>query len=55
MTFAEATELWKLKDGTLRKAVERNSFSDGEARKSKGVWLVTKDAMLKRYGEKPKD
>lgn len=55
MTFPEATERWKLKDSTLRKAAERNTFKDYEARKSKGVWLITREAMQNRYGEEPKE
>ena len=55
MTFAEATQRWKLKDSTLRKVVERNLFVAEEARKSKGVWLITKEAMIKHYGKEIKD
>lgn len=52
MTFGEATKLWGLADGTLRHCVERGVFQKGvEYRKSGNALLITKEAMIKRYGE----
>ncbi len=51
MTFAEASKLWGLSDSTLRKAKHDGRFEDGEIRQSGGVWLVTRSAMERLYGE----
>jgi len=51
MTFAEASKLWGLSDSTLRKAKHDGRFEDGEIRQSGGVWLVTRAAMERLYGE----
>lgn len=55
MTFAEATERWGLADSTLRKLITTNKLIEGfDYRKSGKVWLITKDAMIKIYGEERK-
>lgn len=51
MTFSEASKLWGLSDSTLRKAKHDGRFEDGEIRQSGGVWLVTRKAMERLYGE----
>ena len=52
MTFAEATERWGLADSTLRKLVTTDKLQEGiDYRKSGKVWLITKKAMKKVYGE----
>lgn len=52
LTFAEASELWGLGDGTLRHAAARGTFTDKEVRKSGSTWLITKNAMERVYGAK---
>lgn len=52
MAFGEATEKWGLADSTLRKMVTSNRLIEGvDYRKSGKVWLITKGAMIKIYGE----
>lgn len=51
MTFKEASDIWKLGDGTLRHSAARGVFQDHEIRKSGCVWLITKEAMNRVYGE----
>lgn len=52
MTFAEATERWGLADSTLRKLVTTDKLQEGvDYRKSGKVWLITKEAMKRIYGE----
>lgn len=55
MTFTEASQVWGLSDGTLRHATERKVFKEGEIRKSGKVWLVTREAMERVYGEIKED
>ncbi len=52
MSFADATELWGLSESTLRKAVSYGKLTSGvDARKYGKQWIVTKEAMLREYGE----
>lgn len=52
MTFAEAAKKWHLNDSTLRKLITTNKLKENiEYRKSGKVWLITKNAMEKIYGE----
>ena len=52
MTFAEATQRWGLADSTLRKLATTNKLLEGlDFRKSGKVWLITRDAMKRIYGE----
>ena len=52
MTFAEATQRWGLADSTLRKLATTNKLLEGlDFRKSGKVWLITRDAMKRMYGE----
>ena len=52
MTFAEATQRWGLADSTLRKLATTNKLLEGlDFRKSGKVWLITKEAMERIYGE----
>lgn len=55
LTFTEASNLWKLGDGTLRHAAARGNFMNDEIRKSGSTWLVTRDAMIRLYGELKED
>lgn len=52
MAFSEATELWGLGESTLRKAISYGKLIAGiDARKYGKQWVVSKDAMLREYGE----
>ena len=52
MSFADAPELWGLSESTLRKAISYGKLVSGvDARKYGKQWIVTKDAMLREYGE----
>lgn len=55
MTFAEACESWGLGASTLRTRILNGAFKDLsegiDYRKSGKVWLITKSAMIKLYGE----
>lgn len=53
MTFKEASEKWgKKSDSTLRMAVRTDKLKEGiDYRKSGNVWLITKSAMIKIYGD----
>ena len=52
LTFAEASHRWGLNDSTLRKLVNTNKLQENiDYRKSGKVWLITKSAMIKLYGE----
>ncbi|MDU3822818.1 MAG: helix-turn-helix domain-containing protein [Veillonella sp.] len=59
MTAAEAAERWKISPVTVKQACsgQRNTpprFTSDECRKSKGTWLVSRQAMERLYGEEPK-
>lgn len=51
LTFGEAAEIWNIDTSALRKSVERGRFLEGEVRKSGNTWLITKEAMVRLYGE----
>lgn len=52
MTTSEACTRWGLSESTLRNAIRYNRLKeDVEYRKSGKVWLITKEAMLRLYGE----
>jgi hypothetical protein len=52
MTFAEASELWGLGESTLRSTVRTDKLvEDVDYKKSGKVWLITKEAMSRVYGE----
>ena len=52
LTFAEASDLWGLDSSTLRKLVTTKKLVDGvDYRKSGKVWLITRSAMERIYGE----
>ncbi|MCU6793326.1 helix-turn-helix domain-containing protein [Paenibacillus sp. WQ 127069] len=53
-SLTEAAAYWGLTDGaTIRKAIERNKFREGEQRKSDSVNLVTYPAMQRVFGAIP--
>lgn len=50
-TLKEAAKKWFLADGiTIRRAIERKKFKNGEIKQSGPVWLVTSDAMERVFG-----
>lgn len=52
MAFSDATELWGLSESTLRKAISYGKLVAGvDARKYGKQWVVSRDAMLREYGE----
>lgn len=55
MTIKEIAELWEFDTSTLRRAIERGEFKEGEYRKSGGTWLIRKWAVKKLYGEPKKE
>lgn len=55
MSIREIAELWELNTSTLRKAIARGEFAEGEARKSGGTWLIKKSAIYRLYGEPKKE
>lgn len=55
MTFSEASEKWGLGESTLRSVIRTNKLTEGiDYRKSGKVWLITKEAMQRLYGEPKK-
>lgn len=58
MTLKEAARFHHMKYKTLQKAIERGTFKqeieDGLARRTdEGIWLITRQAMIQKYGEPP--
>jgi len=55
MAFSDATELWGLNESTLRKAIAYGKLVSGiDVCKFGKQWLITKDAMYRKYGN-PKE
>lgn len=52
LTFSEAAKIWGLHDSTLRHMITTKKVTEGlDYRKSGNVWLITRTAMIKVYGE----
>ena len=52
MAFSDATELWKLNESTLRKAVSYGKLVNGiDVCKFGKQWVVSVDAMKREYGD----
>lgn len=52
ITFAEATKIWGLGDSTLRSVARTNRLQENvDFRKSGCIWLITRTAMIKLYGQ----
>jgi hypothetical protein len=49
-TASVASEKWGVAEDTVRKWCQRKKFKDGEARKDKGTWLVTRSFMVRMTG-----
>lgn len=47
---SEATELWGLADGTVRKCCREGRFPSDYCKKSGKPWIVTKEGMDRTYG-----
>jgi hypothetical protein len=50
-TATEAASRWGLDESTVKKACQQNRFTEQEARKSGGTWIVTRSGMERVYGE----
>ena len=51
LSFKDATNIWGLNESTLRKAVSYGKLIEGvDIRKYGKQWIVTKDAMIREYG-----
>lgn len=53
-TASEAARLWQLDESTVKKACQQGRFTEDEARKSGGTWIVTRDGMERVYSRKEK-
>lgn len=54
IAFKDATDLWHLHESTLRKAVSYGKLLEGiDVRKFGKQWIVTRDAMVREYGQLP--
>lgn len=52
MAFSTAADLWGISDSTLRKAIAHGKIESGkDARKFGKQWIVTRQAMIREYGE----
>jgi hypothetical protein len=50
-TASEAARLWQLDESTVKKACQQGRFTEDEARKSGGTWMVTRAGMERVYGK----
>ena len=52
ISFSDATEIWGLSESALRKAVGYKKLVNGvDVLKFGKQWVVTKNAMLREYGQ----
>lgn len=52
LSFSDATTLWGLNESTLRKAINYGKLRNGiDVCKYGKQWVVTKEAMVREYGE----
>lgn len=51
LTASEAARLWQLDESTVKKACQQGRFTEDEARKSGGTWMVTRAGMERVYGK----
>lgn len=52
--ISDATDLWGLNESTLRKAVAYRKLVEGvDVQKFGKQWVVTRDAMERKYGAQP--
>lgn len=52
LTFSEATSEFNLSEKTLRNNIDYGKYLPGEVRQSKGIWLITRAALNRLYGNK---
>ncbi len=56
MSFADATALWGLNESTLRKAISYGNLVEGiDVCKSGKQWVISADAMKRKYGNRMKN
>lgn len=60
LTLKEASQIWQVSDNTLKqKCMGRVkgdlAFTQEECRQSGKTWLVTREAMVRLYGEPPQE
>ena len=52
LAFSDASTIWELNESTLRKAINYGKLRNGiDALKFGKQWVVTKDAMVREYGQ----
>ena len=52
LSFFDATSIWGLNESTLRKAINYGKLQPGiDALKFGKQWVVTRDAMIREYGQ----
>lgn len=51
LTTREADEEWGMVNGTVRRDCNRGRFYPEEIKKSKGTWLIVRQALFRVYGE----
>ncbi|MFA2589996.1 helix-turn-helix domain-containing protein [Bacillus mobilis] len=51
-SLKEASDIWEINEGTIRQWCNRRKFTDKEARKSAGTWLITHEGMERVSGKK---
>lgn len=55
LSFTDASDLWRLNESTLRKAVSYGKLKTGiDCMKYGKQWIITKEAMVREYGEAKK-
>jgi hypothetical protein len=53
-TAAEVDRIWGKSPGTTKVYCQRGAFTEIEARKSGGTWLVTREGAERVFGPRPK-
>lgn len=54
LTAREADEEWGMADGTVKRDCYRGRFYAEEIKKSKGTWLIVRQALFRVYGSPKK-
>ena len=56
LALNEAARIWGKDDSTLRRAIASGKFKDGlDVKKFGKQWVISTDAMLREYGQPPKE
>ncbi|WP_081774637.1 helix-turn-helix domain-containing protein [Brevibacillus agri] len=53
LTASEVDQLWNKPQGTTKLKCVRGAFTEEEARKSGGTWLVTYSGAVRVFGNPP--